>query len=254
MPSKTLRQRATWLAHLYKATAKQYHREAAHFLRPLIPANGVVIDVGAHSGQFAKLFAVLVPQGRVYAFEPSPYALSILKPTLNLKRLSNVTIVESGLSAEEGRETLHIPIKKRGTLGFGLAHLGADVSGRAVQSYSIALTTLDKFAAENNLTRLDFLKADIEGWELHMLKGGIETIHRLRPSLLLEISPHQLARAGATPEDIFTTLLPRGYVAYFTDEHAGYALWPAASFNKIGDYLFVPSEKSSLLQLLANAA
>lgn len=243
----SLRQRATWLAHMYKAVAKQYHRDALAFLRPLVPQDGVVIDVGAHSGQFAKLFSSLTPQGHVYAFEPSPYALSILKPTLALRCTNNVTVVEAGLSTEEGLQTLHIPIKKRGTLGFGLAHLGDDASGRAVQSHSIRLTTLDHFAAAQQLTRLDFIKADIEGWELQMLRGGLQTIARLRPSMLLEISPHQLVRANAAPADIFNLLLPMGYVAYFTDEHAGYALRPVTAFDQTGDYVFVPSEKADRL-------
>lgn len=249
-----LRQRATWLAHFYKAVARQYHGAAESFLRPLIPADGVVIDVGAHSGQFAKLFAALAPQGHVYAFEPSPYALSILKPTLRYKNLRNITLVEAGLSSKEGQETLHIPIKKRGTLGFGLAHLGADESGRAVQSYTINLITLDQFARAHNLTRLDFLKADIEGWELELLKGAEETIKRLRPAMLLEITPHQIARAGAVPADIFDFLKPLGYTAYFTDEHAGYQVWPAPAFDRTGDYVFVPNEKAALLSPQAAAA
>src|SRR5690606_31809546 len=115
-----------------------------------------------HSGQFAKLFARMVPQGRVYAFEPGGYALSILRPVVGLRSLANVEIVPAGLSDMPGKEVLNVPLKKRGTLGFGLAHIGAELSGRDVVSQEIALTTLDLFAREHHLTRLDFATADIE--------------------------------------------------------------------------------------------
>lgn len=63
----TLRQRASWLARLYKACAQQHHEALRPILAPHVPAVGVVVDIGAHAGQFAKLFARLAPRGRVYA-------------------------------------------------------------------------------------------------------------------------------------------------------------------------------------------
>ncbi len=69
-PKLSFRQRLTWAAHLFKALAYQYHAELSDQIRPLVPDNGVIIDVGAHSGQHTKIFARLVPHGKVYAFEP----------------------------------------------------------------------------------------------------------------------------------------------------------------------------------------
>ena len=71
----------------------------------------MVFDVGAHAGQFAKLFAGLAPRGVVYAFEPSPYALSVLKPALAFNRVRNVRIIPYGLSDMDGEAVLKTPIK-----------------------------------------------------------------------------------------------------------------------------------------------
>jgi len=72
------RQRASWLAHLWKACARQHHTGLGQSSRPH-PADAVGHrSSAAHAGQFSKLFARMAPRGRVYAFEPSAYARSVL--------------------------------------------------------------------------------------------------------------------------------------------------------------------------------
>ena len=60
----------------------------------------------------------------------------------------------------------------------------------------VALTTIDRFAATLDLDRLDFIKADIEGWEMHLVRGGTAAIRRFQPVLMLEMTAEGLARAG----------------------------------------------------------
>ena len=92
-------QRAGWLAHLYKASFQQHHSELVQLLKPFIPDEAVVVDVGGHAGQFAKLFAKLARGGRVYCFEPSPYALSILRPALKRRNLEQIHVLQSEMDA-----------------------------------------------------------------------------------------------------------------------------------------------------------
>jgi hypothetical protein len=68
------------------------------------------------------------------------------------------------LGANSGLGTLTLPVKRRGGLGFGLAHLGT-LGNRwdAIAQELVALTTLDAVVAVRGLDRLDFIKADIEG-------------------------------------------------------------------------------------------
>lgn len=225
--------RMGWLAHVLKAATQQHHLEFREAFRPHVPDDAVVFDVGAHAGQFSKLFAALAPRGRVFAFEPSAYARSVLKPALAWNRVRNVEIVPLGLSDADGAMVLHTPIKKRGQLGFGLAHLGDDTGSRATQEQTIRLATLDGFAAGRGLDRLDFIKADVEGWELHMLQGAARTLSAFRPALFLEVVGSSLARAGARPDEVFALLAPLGYRARKArDFH------PVDGFDGDGDYLF----------------
>lgn len=149
----TSRQRMTWLAHLFKALAYQYHRDLAQRLGPLVSNDGVIIDVGAHSGQHSKLFSKMVPSGTVYAFEPGSYALSILKKVVSLRGVRNIIVIAEGLSDVPATNTLSIPIKKRGSLGFGLSHLGESNADRQTIQQDVKLTTLDLFAEQNSLSK-----------------------------------------------------------------------------------------------------
>ena len=228
------RARLGWVAHVLKAATQQHHRELIEVFRPYVPDDAVVLDVGAHAGQFSKLFARLAPRGRVFAFEPSAYARSVLKPALRWNGLDNVSIVASGLSDAEGVSVLHTPIKRSGEMGFGLANLGSDQGTRATVQQSIPLTTLDRFAAEHSLARLDFIKADVEGWEAHVLQGGIETLRAWRPALFLEVVEASLARAGSEPDAIWDILEPLGYAAL---KAPGFE--PVHAFDGDGDYLFL---------------
>jgi FkbM family methyltransferase len=229
------RRRANWLAHVLKAATQQHHGELREVFRPHIAKDAVVFDVGAHAGQFSKLFARLAPQGQVFAFEPSVYARSILKPALSWNRLGNVEIVPMGLSDADGSLVLHTPIKKRGGVGFGLAHLGGGgEDARPSLTQTVNLTTLDGFFGRQGLNRLDFIKADVEGWEAHVLRGGEETLAAHRPVLFLEVVESSLARAGSSPREIWDRLTPLGYRALKAPDFT-----PADGFDGGGDYLFV---------------
>jgi FkbM family methyltransferase len=234
----TLRQRASWLAHLFKAATQQHHRELAPLFAPFIGPQAVVVDVGAHAGQFSKLFARMAPAGRVYAFEPSAYARSVMAPAVRISGLSNITLVPLGLSDRAAEMELVTPIKRRGGLGFGTAHLGGDDEATSSVVQAVALTTLDAFAAEAALTRLDFIKADVEGWELRALKGGHGCLARFRPALYLEVDAAMLARAGDTPADLFAWLAGLGYRSFKAP-----SLTPSPDYAGAGDYLFTAAEK-----------
>ncbi|MDO8409514.1 MAG: FkbM family methyltransferase [Phenylobacterium sp.] len=236
----TVRQRVSWLRHLATACLQQHHQELTAIFQPLIRPSAVIVDVGAHAGQFAKLFSQMAPEGQVFAFEPSPYARSILERALTWNRIQNVKVVPTGLSDAEGEATLSTPIKSRGGIGFGLASLAGASGDRRTTTHSVPLQTLDGFAERSGVQRVDFLKADVEGWEAHVLRGGKRTIEQHRPALYLEVAEDALARAGSSPGDIWSELAPLGYEALRAPDFE-----PVAAFTGTGDYLFVPARMGS---------
>jgi FkbM family methyltransferase len=201
----------TYLAHLFKAVVKQHHKSWGAVLRGMLPEDGVTFDIGAHAGQYAKILSRLTPRGQVFAFEPGSYARSILRVALYVNRCRNVAIVPLALGEREGTAMLTLPVKRRGAYGFGLAHLGHDTRWRDVRRDIVALTTIDRFAALTELNRLDFIKADIEGWEMHAVRGGLDTIRRFRPVIMLEMVETALARGGDSLAGAYRTLADLDY-------------------------------------------
>ncbi len=243
------RARLTWLVHLFKACVKQHHRELTACFRQFIPTDGVVLDVGGHAGQFAKLFARMAPDGKVYTVEPGTYALSILRPAIRFNRLSNITILPVGLSDAPGRATLHVPIKQSGSIGFGLGHIKRDPSlheCRRTLHHPISLTTVDDLVESEALTRLDFIKADIEGFELRMIRGSRRTLSHFRPALMMEVNRRRLARAGNTPEELHAFLALLDYDVY--KFRSNLQAFGPADPKESGDFFFVPKERSSTLR------
>ena len=227
----------SFLAHLFKATTQQHHRALFPTIARLIPPTAVVFDVGAHSGQYAKLFARAAAEGRVYAFEPGSYARSILRTVVWARGLANVAVLPMALGAAAGLDILSVPVKGRGSFGFGLAHLGTPQERwEAVAQELVSLTTLDAVAATLALDRLDFVKADIEGWELSLLRGGERTLRRFRPRLLIELSGEHLARAGDRLDDAFAFLAGLNYAAF--ELAPGGDLCPVAAPHD-GDFWFI---------------
>jgi FkbM family methyltransferase len=230
---------ASRATHVWKAVTQQHHRELLPLFRRLVPRDGIVLDVGAHAGQFAKLFARCAPAGRVYAVEPSGYTRSILRIVVRLRRLANVTVVPAALGAETREVRLSTPIKASGARGFGLAHLGEpDARWSRVAVELVEETTLDELAVRLALSRLDFIKADIEGSEMRLLTGARRTIERFRPRLMLELNDAHLARAGDTVADAFALTAALGYRAFVMRPDG--RLVPAES-GAAGDFWFLPA-------------
>ncbi|HUK08633.1 MAG TPA: FkbM family methyltransferase [Stellaceae bacterium] len=202
-----------FLAHAFKAAFKQHHRALLPILRPLIPRDAVILDVGAHAGQYTKLLARLAPEGFVYAIEPGSYARTILRLAISFNRLRNVAILPLALGDRAGLVTLSMPVKRSGSYGFGLTHAGLGGRPNSVREVA-AMTTLDELAATLPLDRLDFIKVDIEGYEGALLRGGRETLRRFKPTLLMEMNAEQLVRAGDRLEDAWSLLVELGYTPH----------------------------------------
>ena len=237
----TLRGRLDRVAHIVKAVTQQHHRDLLPLLRPVVASDAVILDVGAHAGQFTKLFARLAPRGRILAIEPSPYALGILRLVVALRRLRQVEIVPVGVSDAPGTATLLTPIKPSGAVGFGLASFARRVDRAAHRSDAVAVETLDAIADRFRLARIDLVKCDIEGFEVHALRGARRLLERFRPVLLLEISSASLARAGETPDAIWWLLAPLGY----RGRRLGEPAWDDG-FRGDGDYLFATPDRTEL--------
>jgi FkbM family methyltransferase len=135
----------------------------------------VVIDAGAWIGDFSAYCAN--KNAEIYAFEPTPIAFALLEQTVELNKPRKIYPVKKGLSDRTGKATINFCPTNSGGNSV-IAHKDGD-------SEQISLTTLDAFVAENNIKKIDFIKADIEGSERDMLRGATNVLKTFAPKLAI---------------------------------------------------------------------
>jgi FkbM family methyltransferase len=141
----------------------------------------VVIDAGAWIGDFSAFAA---SKGAfAYAFEPTLNIFKMLQKTaeLNSGGGGGFTPVNKGLGSSDGMASL-CEDRSGNEAGNRILIKAADSEQGAEE---IAVITLDKFVQEQNLKRIDFIKADIEGAERDMLLGGRGVLKEFAPRLAL---------------------------------------------------------------------
>lgn len=156
------------------------------FLHRIVGGGDVAIDVGANQGLFS--YNLSKRFSRVYAFEIN----ADVTKDLAAYNPGNIEIITEGLSSQEGEAVLYIPVVK-GQLLTGWASLTPnncpDTREHAVKHARIC--PLDKFDIEH----VAFIKIDVEGHEIEVLRGGANTLRRSRPIVLVEIKTHNLDEA-----------------------------------------------------------
>lgn len=188
---------------------------AAAVVESLVRDGDVVVDAGADTGVFTLRLAQLVgPSGRVHAFEPNPARRPDLEEIAAAR--GNVVLHEAALSDRAGRARLHIPVRGSGPIG-ALGSMASRDDERCLV-VEVACATLDEALGED-LPRVAFVKCDVEGHELAVLRGARRTLDASRAALLVEIEERH---AGARPAETFALLEASGY--------AGQALGPEGLF------------------------
>lgn len=182
---------------------------AVHFepLMQRLARDAVVLDVGANIGVMARLFAQRVPEGKVYAFEPSPETFRLL--TKNCAAYPNIVCVRQAIGATTGEAAFDEGVMPT------LRHL---VPAHEQGGTTVPVTRLDDWVTQAKLTRLDFIKIDIEGFEEELFDGAEQSLAKFLPVILVEYLPEvAAARSRYKGRVLFRRLREQGYRVYRLD-------------------------------------
>jgi FkbM family methyltransferase len=186
----------------------------------IVQRGDIVIDAGANVGYFTMLFADLVGRhGEVHAFEPVPATFQLLSE--NIRRFPsyrNVRLNCAALGDRDQRTDILIP---QGDYGQAALVRHRDGSWREAEivSTNTEMLRLDQYA--QHLARIDFVKCDVEGAELLVLRGGEATLRRCRPKIYLEIEERWTSSFGWNSSDVFRFLRDVGYTHFYSVESSG---------------------------------
>jgi FkbM family methyltransferase len=137
---------------------------------------------------------------------------------LSLNEFTNVTLNQVALDQTVGTRDLFLP--DIGVSGSFRLH----EYDKTYQTISCPTRTLDAYCSDHEIDRVHFIKADIEGAEWPMLKGGTEALNKSKPVLFLEIQAHSTKLFGYDPVDLFDWLDKLGYSPHVVSEHGDLVL------------------------------
>jgi FkbM family methyltransferase len=198
-----LQRPAQWLQHVRQASERRRHPELAEFyregertdafLRRVLRHDTHGIDIGCHIGSFLQKLTALAPDGRHHAVEPVARKAAWLR-----RKFPGTVVHEVALSDYDGEVAFFVNRSRSSYSG-----LRARESG-TISEVRVACRRLDHLIPAD--ARIGFIKIDVNGAELHVLKGALGLLARDRPAILLECTLGGLRDYGVRAEDVYDTV------------------------------------------------
>ena len=213
----------------------------------LCSMEGVSLDIGGNIGLYTN--QLLQCSGRCIAFEPLPHLATLLKRAFG-RAGERFQVEQVALSDREGVTQLRMP---QGSFGYSTIEPSNALEGKVgtekIVSFDVTTRRLDDYDLQN----VHFVKIDVEGHELSVLRGGLLTLQRNQPTLLIEVEDrHNLGSVAK----VHAFLQELGYESFFL---SGDQLRPFAEFDLtrhqdmaaprsyIRNFIFVPAERRDIL-------
>ena len=163
-------------------------------MRTFIDKGNVAYDIGALAGVYTLALADYVGEsGKVFVFEPNSTLLPTLQRTC--KELSNAVLFPVALSDREGSTSLFVPVDDASMTS--LSDWTGGVGGE-VKEIVCEMQRLDDLIERENIPLPDFIKCDVEGAEIAVFRGAVNTLNQAdAPTILFEINPQATMAFGA---------------------------------------------------------
>ena len=183
---------------LYSVFKSYADRTERHLLARHLSPGSVVVDAGANVGIYSQFLARCVgPGGVVHSFEPSPENFGRLHAALS--QFSNVRLNQLAVSDKTGDSLLYVSEE------LNVDHRAYPIEGETRRTVSIRSTMLDDYFKAGEC--VDLIKMDVQGYELHVLRGAKRLLQENPEiNLLLELWPYGLKQAGTRWEELIEML------------------------------------------------
>lgn len=183
--------------------------EPRQTLYSLVKPGMHIMDVGANIGETALEFSRLTTgTGVVYAFEPDPDTLLKLRHHITINNANNIKVMDYALGSASGYSFL----------GKNEYNSGGN-SITSNDGTKINIHTADAFVESNGISRIDFIKIDVEGYEARVLSGAHQLITKLKPVIFAEVVDSFLRNQESSAKEMLGILKAHGY--NLTDAYTG---------------------------------
>ena len=194
---------------------KSFEYSTLQLFSNLLKQGNTILDVGANSGLYSIFYSKRVgEEGCVYAFEPDPNTYTFLLENLKLNECKNVSTYDFALSNKESLvemisynpEDLNLKLQGDSFKYMQEVSIGSEATGNGMKAYK-----LDDLEEIRCISKIDFIKIDVEGAELLVLQGGLNTIQKHRPVIIFELSGEWTTRFNYKPYEVLVLLNELNY-------------------------------------------
>ncbi len=229
---------------IYKRGLAGQNYQDVYFLKDIIGEGNYCVDIGAHLGYYTCEFSRLVKNsGKVIAIEPMSKFNSVLQKLLDKKNIKNVELLKVALGGDG--EYVEMGIPKVGNMKrFAYARvMRANPELEYAESEKIKNESGDSLF--NNLSRLDYIKCDVEGLEVPVFASMLKVLERFHPILLCELADDK------ERIKFFEMVAPLGYRSYALRNKKLYPLDVYSDQKAIShNHYFLPTKHEERLKHL----
>jgi len=160
--------------------------------KKIVKKGDCILDIGANIGSHTLPLALNTGKsGKVFAIEPTEYAVTKLRKNINLNKdlSSNISVFQIMLVADEN-EHLESGIYSSWPLFHDGKGIHPEHKGQLMETKGAVAMTLDQMVRQMHINTIDFIKLDVDGHEYSVLMGGKETLKTHTPIILMEFAPY----------------------------------------------------------------
>jgi FkbM family methyltransferase len=183
---------------------KIWEKHIVEFLKTNLEKHSTFMDVGSNYGWHSIIASKYCD--KVYSFEPQKIMFDTQTLSINDNNIKNIIIYNFGLGNENITSEMNQINYDSSWVNIGDLSVGTG-------GEQINIKTIDSL----DLPKIDFIKIDVQGYEKFVLEGGIETIKKDKPTLIVELENFQLIKFGHNDSDIFTLLKDIGYIPFYLE-------------------------------------
>jgi FkbM family methyltransferase len=201
------------------------------YLKELIKPGFVCVDIGANVGYYSVFLSQYAGKmGAVHAIEPVPIFGNVFLKNTKKFGQDNIRLYRCALGSERKEVWLGTPMID-GVFRHGLTKIIDQKSEDNAQTYAAQMEVADELFA--SLNKIDFLKCDVEGYEVILFPEMLATLKRCKPTIQIEISTQE------NRAKMIDILAPIGYKAFRLNQNQLLAMENADAIEyEGGDFYF----------------
>jgi len=209
----------------------------------LCEKSNVIFDIGANSGIFSVIAKVSNPKSNVFAFEPQPNIYEVLQKNSVINKF-DINCMNIALSNSNGT----LPFYNYGNYAFDgnttAGSLNKEFRPENQKSIMVKVTELTTFVHENNISKIDLIKMDVETHEFEVLQGYKELLNLHTPMIIIEIQNEQVGKNVSEIVKLDT------YKYFLIDEEIGLVEVEKLGGNSFTNYFLCPISQINIIGTL----